>query len=127
MAHGCQTGMATRGAIRSRRGWMHVYNFDSLAKITDSDEQKLVIGAEVAVWAEQTDETVIDQHLWLRASAMAETAWSGKKDTEGNFRRTEQMASRLHEQRFRMVGRGINAEPMQPLWCVRNPGARHLP
>ncbi|KAJ1853514.1 hypothetical protein LPJ57_007521, partial [Coemansia sp. RSA 486] len=107
--------------------WMHVYNFDPLAKITDSDEQTLVIGAEVAVWAEQTDETVVDQRLWPGASAMAETAWFGKKDTEGNVRRTEQVASRLHEQRFRMVGRRINAEPMQPLWCVRNLGARHLP
>ncbi|KAI8323706.1 beta-N-acetylhexosaminidase-like domain-containing protein [Martensiomyces pterosporus] len=29
--------------------------------------------------------------------------------------------------RFRMVGRGINAEPMQPLWCARNPGSCNLP
>ncbi|KAJ1817426.1 Glucosamine-6-phosphate isomerase (Glucosamine-6-phosphate deaminase) (GNPDA) (GlcN6P deaminase), partial [Coemansia sp. RSA 2599] len=83
--------------------WMHVYNFDPLANITDADEQKLVLGAEVAVWAEQTDEIVIDQRLWPRASAMAETAWSGKKDAEGQVRTTEQVASRLQEQRFRMI------------------------
>ncbi|KAJ1724727.1 Glucosamine-6-phosphate isomerase (Glucosamine-6-phosphate deaminase) (GNPDA) (GlcN6P deaminase) [Coemansia erecta] len=103
--------------------WMHVYNFDPLANITDASEQKLVIGAEVAIWAEQTDETVIDQRLWPRAAAMAETAWSGKADASGHVRTTSEVASRLHEQRFRMVDRGIGAEPMQPLWCVRNPGS----
>ncbi|KAJ2726514.1 Glucosamine-6-phosphate isomerase (Glucosamine-6-phosphate deaminase) (GNPDA) (GlcN6P deaminase) [Coemansia sp. Benny D115] len=107
--------------------WMHVYNFDPLANITNAAQQKLVLGAEVAMWAEQTDETVIDGRLWPRASAMAETAWSGKKDASGHVRTTAEVASRLHEQRFRMVGRGINAEPMQPLWCARNPGACLLP
>ncbi|KAJ2725951.1 Glucosamine-6-phosphate isomerase (Glucosamine-6-phosphate deaminase) (GNPDA) (GlcN6P deaminase) [Coemansia sp. Benny D115] len=107
--------------------WMHVYNFDPLANITDAEQQKLVIGAEVAMWSEQTDATVIDGRLWPRAAAMAETAWSGKKDASGHVRTTAEVADRLHHQRYRMVGRGINAEPMQPLWCARNPGGCNLP
>ncbi|KAJ2256423.1 Glucosamine-6-phosphate isomerase (Glucosamine-6-phosphate deaminase) (GNPDA) (GlcN6P deaminase) [Coemansia sp. RSA 455] len=107
--------------------WMHVYNYDVAANITDPAQKKLILGTEVALWSEQSDEHVIDARLWPRASAMAETAWSGKADASGHVRTTGEVASRLHEQRYRMVGRGINAEPMQPLWCARNPGACNLP
>ncbi|KAJ2081452.1 Glucosamine-6-phosphate isomerase (Glucosamine-6-phosphate deaminase) (GNPDA) (GlcN6P deaminase) [Coemansia sp. RSA 988] len=107
--------------------WMHVYNYDVAANITDANELKLILGTEVALWSEQADETVVDSRLWPRAAAMAETAWTGKKDASGKVRTTGEVASRLHEQRFRMVGRGINAEPLQPLWCARNPGACNLP
>ncbi|ORX70003.1 glycoside hydrolase family 20 protein [Linderina pennispora] len=107
--------------------WMKIYSFDPLANITDPAQQKLVTGAEVAMWSEQSDEITIDKYLWPRAAAMAETAWSGKKDATGRVRTTEEVASRLHEQRFRMVGRGIGAEPMQPLWCARNPGHCNFP
>ncbi|KAJ1844066.1 Glucosamine-6-phosphate isomerase (Glucosamine-6-phosphate deaminase) (GNPDA) (GlcN6P deaminase), partial [Coemansia sp. RSA 486] len=107
--------------------WMHIYNFDAFANITDPAQRKLVIGAEVALWSEQSDSTVLDARLWPRASAMAETAWSGKTDANGHKRTTAEVADRMHNQRFRMVGRGIGAEPMQPLWCARNPGACNLP
>ncbi|KAJ2399513.1 hypothetical protein GGI10_006390, partial [Coemansia sp. RSA 2530] len=107
--------------------WMHVYNYDVAANITDPAQKKLILGTEVALWSEQSDEHVIDARLWPRASAMAETAWSGKSDASGRVRTTGEVASRLHEQRYRMVGRGIEAEPMQPLWCARNPGACNLP
>ncbi|KAJ2849949.1 Glucosamine-6-phosphate isomerase (Glucosamine-6-phosphate deaminase) (GNPDA) (GlcN6P deaminase) [Coemansia brasiliensis] len=107
--------------------WMHVYNYDVTANITSPEQLDLILGTEVAAWSEQIDETVIDSRLWPRAAAMAETAWSGKTDSTGHVRTTAEVASRLHEQRFRMVGRGIGAEPMQPLWCARNPGACNLP
>ncbi|KAJ2818594.1 Glucosamine-6-phosphate isomerase (Glucosamine-6-phosphate deaminase) (GNPDA) (GlcN6P deaminase) [Coemansia erecta] len=109
------------------KSWMHVYNYDVTANITDPKQLALIMGTEVAAWSEQIDETVIDSKLWPRAAAMAETAWSGKSDATGHVRTTDEVASRLHEQRFRMVGRGINAEPMQPLWCARNPGSCNLP
>ncbi|ORX70000.1 beta-hexosaminidase-like protein [Linderina pennispora] len=107
--------------------WMKIYSFDPLTGITDPAQQKLVLGGEVQLWAEQSDETVLDNRLWPRAAAMAETTWSGKKDATGRVRTTEEVASRLHEQRFRMVDRGISAGPMQPVWCVRNPGHCNLP
>ncbi|KAJ2648631.1 Glucosamine-6-phosphate isomerase (Glucosamine-6-phosphate deaminase) (GNPDA) (GlcN6P deaminase) [Coemansia sp. RSA 1250] len=107
--------------------WMHVYNYDVTANITSAEQLDLILGTEVAAWSEQIDETVIDSRLWPRAAAMAETAWSGKSDSTGHVRTTAEVASRLHEQRYRMVGRGIGAEPMQPLWCARNPGACNLP
>ncbi|KAJ1950580.1 Glucosamine-6-phosphate isomerase (Glucosamine-6-phosphate deaminase) (GNPDA) (GlcN6P deaminase) [Linderina pennispora] len=107
--------------------WMHVYNYDILANITDPAQQKLVLGSEAAIWSEQTDEHAIDPRIWPRAAAVAETTWSGKADADGHVRTTGEVASRLHAQRYRMVGRGINAEPMQPLWCARHPGQCNLP
>ncbi|KAJ2857486.1 Glucosamine-6-phosphate isomerase (Glucosamine-6-phosphate deaminase) (GNPDA) (GlcN6P deaminase) [Coemansia erecta] len=109
------------------KSWMHIYNFDPWANITDSAQKKLVVGAEVALWSEQSDETSIDNYLWPRTSAMAETSWAGKTNSDGHVRTTAEVAQRLHDQRFRMVGRGIMAEPLQPLWCARNPGACLLP
>ncbi|KAJ2834884.1 Glucosamine-6-phosphate isomerase (Glucosamine-6-phosphate deaminase) (GNPDA) (GlcN6P deaminase) [Coemansia furcata] len=107
--------------------WMHIYNFDPMANITSVKQRKLVIGAEVALWSEQSDSTVLDGRLWPRAAAMAETSWSGKTDSRGHVRTTKEVTQRLHNQRFRMVGRGINAEPLQPLWCARNPGSCFAP
>ncbi|KAJ2732244.1 Glucosamine-6-phosphate isomerase (Glucosamine-6-phosphate deaminase) (GNPDA) (GlcN6P deaminase) [Coemansia sp. BCRC 34962] len=107
--------------------WMHIYNFDPMANITSAKQRKLVIGAEVALWSEQSDSTVLDARLWPRAAAMAETSWSGKTDATGHVRTTKEVTQRLHNQRFRMVGRGIMAEPLQPLWCARNPGSCFAP
>ncbi|KAJ2783888.1 Glucosamine-6-phosphate isomerase (Glucosamine-6-phosphate deaminase) (GNPDA) (GlcN6P deaminase) [Coemansia javaensis] len=107
--------------------WMHIYNFDPWANVTDSAQRKLIIGAEVALWSEQSDTVTLDKYMWPRAAAMAETAWSGKTDASGHVRTTGEVAQRLHNQRFRMVGRGIGAEPLQPLWCARNPGGCFLP
>ncbi|KAJ2694208.1 Glucosamine-6-phosphate isomerase (Glucosamine-6-phosphate deaminase) (GNPDA) (GlcN6P deaminase), partial [Coemansia spiralis] len=109
------------------KSWMHVYNFDPWANVTSSEQQKLIVGAEVALWSEQADALTLDGFLWPRAAAMAETSWSGKKDAAGHVRTTAQVVQRLHDQRFRMVGRGIGAGPLQPLWCARNPGGCLLP
>ncbi|KAJ2805436.1 Glucosamine-6-phosphate isomerase (Glucosamine-6-phosphate deaminase) (GNPDA) (GlcN6P deaminase) [Coemansia helicoidea] len=109
------------------KSWMHVYNFDPWANVTSSAQRELIIGAEVALWSEQADPVSLDNYLWPRAAAMAETAWSGKKDASGQVRTTAQVVQRLHDQRFRMVGRGIGAVPLQPLWCARNPGGCLLP
>ncbi|CAN0887879.1 Beta-hexosaminidase 2 [Linum grandiflorum] len=100
--------------------WQKVYNYDITAGLTE-EEKKLVIGGEVALWSEQMDGTVVDGKLWPRTSAMAEALWSGNVDENGRKRYGE-ATDRLNEWRYRMVGRGIKAEPIQPLWCVKNPG-----
>uniref|UniRef100_A0A8R7TFT7 Beta-hexosaminidase n=1 Tax=Triticum urartu TaxID=4572 RepID=A0A8R7TFT7_TRIUA len=56
-----------------------------------------------------------------RASAMAEALWSGNRDASGRKRYAE-ATDRLTDWRHRMVGRGIRAEPIQPLWCRTRPG-----
>ncbi|KAF5470890.1 hypothetical protein F2P56_011377 [Juglans regia] len=100
--------------------WQTIYNYDITYGLS-KEEAKLVLGGEVALWSEQADRTVLDARIWPRASAMAETLWSGNRDEMG-MRRYAGATDRLNEWRYRMVQRGVKAEPLQPLWCVRNPG-----
>ncbi|XP_010557048.1 PREDICTED: beta-hexosaminidase 2 [Tarenaya hassleriana] len=100
--------------------WQTIYNYD----ITDGllgEEAKLVLGGEVALWSEQADPTVLDARLWPRACALAESMWSGNRDERG-VKRYAEAVDRLNQWRFRMVNRGFGAEPIQPLWCLKNPG-----
>lgn len=100
--------------------WQTIYNYDITYGLSE-EEAKLVLGGEVALWSEQADPTVLDARLWPRTSAMAETLWSGNRDERG-VKRYAEATDRLNEWRSRMVSRGIGAEPIQPLWCIRNPG-----
>lgn len=100
--------------------WQTIYNHDILRGLT-RHESGLVLGAEAALWSEQADGTVVDSRVWPRASALAESLWSGNRDENGK-KRSAGATDRLSEWRGRMVERGVGAEPIQPLWCVRNPG-----
>ncbi|KAJ6425014.1 hypothetical protein OIU84_025727 [Salix udensis] len=100
--------------------WQTIYNYDIAYGLTPA-ETKLVLGGEVALWSEQADPAILDVRIWPRASAMAETLWSGNRDESGKKRYAEAM-DRLNEWRHRMVNKGIRAEPLQPLWCIKNPG-----
>ncbi|CAM0906432.1 unnamed protein product [Alopecurus aequalis] len=104
--------------------WQRVYDYDIAYGLT-AEEAKLVIGGEVALWTEQADATVLDSRLWPRASAMAEALWSGNRDASGTKRYAE-ATDRLNDWRHRMVGRGVRAEPIQPLWCRTRPGMCNL-
>ncbi|OIV92535.1 hypothetical protein TanjilG_02298 [Lupinus angustifolius] len=99
--------------------WQTIYNYD-IAYGLSEEQAKLVLGGEVALWSEQADATVVDARLWPRTCAMAETLWSGNRDEKG-VKRYGEATDRLNEWRSRMVSRGIRAEPIQPLWCIRNP------
>ncbi|KXN74554.1 glycoside hydrolase family 20 protein, partial [Conidiobolus coronatus NRRL 28638] len=101
------------------KSWQIIYSYDLVAGLTPAQAQK-VKGGEVTAWSEQIDEYVIDKYLWPRASAASEVLWTGNKD-KGKLRSTKHVLPRLNDWRFRMLKRGIIAEPLQPLWCVKNP------
>ncbi|KAG5000353.1 beta-hexosaminidase 2-like [Glycine soja] len=100
--------------------WQTIYNYDIAYGLSEG-EAKLVLGGEVALWSEQSDPTVLDARIWPRASALAESMWSGNRDEKG-VKRYAEATDRLNEWRSRMVSRGIGAEPIQPFYCVKNPG-----
>ncbi|ORY26256.1 glycoside hydrolase superfamily [Naematelia encephala] len=100
--------------------WMRMYSFDPYKDVSD-EQKKLVLGGQASLWAEQTDETNFEQVLWPRAAAVAELFWTGAG--QGSYPRSAiEALPRMHDVRYRMVDRGVNAVPLQPHWCALRPG-----
>ncbi|XP_055372401.1 chitooligosaccharidolytic beta-N-acetylglucosaminidase-like isoform X2 [Condylostylus longicornis] len=95
-------------------GWQKVY--ENRPKKIAGEYLNQILGSEAAIWSEQIDDTTLDARFWPRASALAERLWS---DPDESWRKAE---SRLLLNRKRLVENGIQAEAMQPQWCLQNEG-----
>ncbi len=60
-------------------------------------EQRLILGGEVTMWAEQLDQRTIDSRIWPRTAAIAERFWSAQnvRDVDGMYRRLEPVSLEL--------------------------------
>lgn len=47
----------------------------------DKDEQKLILGGEAAIWAENYDDLTVEGRIWPRTYAVAERLWSAEELT----------------------------------------------
>ncbi|KAG0000080.1 hypothetical protein BGZ80_010823 [Entomortierella chlamydospora] len=114
------------------KSWQKIYSFNPVSGL-NPEEAKSVLGGEALLWSEQVDDTNLDAKLWPRASAAADVLWSGNSDDsktrlwngpdqKENSLRSNVALERIDEHRFRMLSEKINAESLQPLWCVRKPG-----
>lgn len=93
--------------------WQTVYDYEPTTNVRNHAN---VIGGEAAIWSETIDSANVDAKLWPRASAAAERLWSDAGVTSGAA------TSRINNFRQLLVSRGIRARPLQPQWCVLNPG-----
>jgi hexosaminidase len=98
-----------------------MYSYDPHAGVP-VEQQALVLGGEAHIWAEQTDGVNLDGMVWPRAAAAAEILWSGAKDNLGQNRSQIEAAPRLSDLRERLVGMGIQAEPIQMPFCLMEAG-----
>lgn len=101
--------------------WSMSYTFDPLANLTEA-QYELVLGGEQLLWSEQSGPQNVDSIVWPRAASSAEIFWSAKQPTGAPLNVTEALP-RLHDVRYRMVQRGVNAIPLQPQWCALQPDA----
>ena len=60
-------------------------------------QQKLILGGEVAMWAEQLDRRSIDSRVWPRTAAIAERFWSPQSltDVDSMYRRLDSVSLEL--------------------------------
>lgn len=93
-------------------GWQKVYEND--LKSIGGSYSSQILGAEAALWSEQADEQTLDSRLWPRLSALAERLWT---DPKTSWRDAE---SRLLYHREILVENGIQAELIEPQWCLQN-------
>ncbi|KAI8342812.1 glycoside hydrolase family 20 protein [Chlamydoabsidia padenii] len=100
--------------------WNRMYSYDMRANLT-SEEAKLIIGGETAMWAELVDHTNFESRIWPRASAVAHTLWSGYETPQGDKLTSADAILRLLPWRERMVLRGTMAAPLNQGYCTRNP------
>lgn len=84
--------------------------------ITSPNYQSQILGAEAALWSEQSDQHTLDTRLWPRAAALAERLWSNPST---GWREAE---SRMLRQRERLASRNIAPDVIEPLWCHQNEG-----
>ncbi|KIW35341.1 uncharacterized protein PV07_02042 [Cladophialophora immunda] len=105
--------------------WQRIYDYDFTLNLTDA-QRSHVLGAEVPLWSEQVDDTVISAKMWPRAAAVAELAWSGNRDPVTGIKRTTQMTQRILNFREYLVANGVQATPLVPRYCLQHPHACDL-
>lgn len=105
--------------------WQRIYSYDFVKNLTSS-ERNHILGAEAALWSEQVDSTVLTPKLWPRAAALAESTWSGNRDPETGYIRTNSLTQRILNFREYLVALGHNASPLVPKFCLQNPHACDL-
>ncbi|KAI0785103.1 N-acetylhexosaminidase [Abortiporus biennis] len=101
--------------------WQKSYTFDPMANISAS-QSHLVLGGQQLLWTEQSSPTNLDSIVWPRAASSAEVFWTGPTLQDGSPRNVETALPRLHELRYRMVQRGVDAIALQPHWCALRAG-----
>jgi hexosaminidase len=63
------------------------------------EQQKLILGGEVCMWAEQLNERTIDSRIWPRTAVMAERFWSpqSERDVISMYRRLPRISIELEQ------------------------------
>ncbi|KAJ9176056.1 hypothetical protein P3X46_011406 [Hevea brasiliensis] len=89
--------------------WQQFYMNEPLTNITNTEQQKLVIGGEVCMWGETVDGSDIEQTIWPRAAAAAERLWTTYNKLA---RDPKQVTRRLAHFRCLLNQRGIAAAPL---------------
>ena len=95
--------------------WEDMYNYDPAINMT-AQQEKLLLGGEVAMWGEYVDDANIESYIFPRAMAVGERLWSNRNQTD-----IDDAADRLSLHRCRMVARGFRSGPIRPDYCESTP------
>ncbi|KAJ2943077.1 hypothetical protein O0L34_g18768 [Tuta absoluta] len=96
------------------RSWQEMYSWTSWRNMEAFSTE----GGEAMLWTDLVDSGNLDFHLWPRAAVVAERLWS---DLVVNGSASGAVYMRLDNQRWRMLLRGLQVQPIWPVWCSINP------
>jgi hexosaminidase len=70
-----------------------------------ADQQKLILGGEVCMWAEQLNQETVDSRVWPRTMAIAERFWSpqGDRNVSDMYRRLRINSLKLEDAGLRHI------------------------
>jgi len=86
--------------------WSPFYLYDPQNFNGTVAQKQLVMGGEAAMWGEYVDKTNLIARSWPRGAAVGERLWSS-----ADVKSVDAAWPRIHEQRCRMLARGLNVEP----------------
>jgi hexosaminidase len=95
--------------------WLNIYQNPVFTSLSPT-ELKSVVGGEVALWTEQTDDNNVETMIFPRIFGAAEPLWIGFNANMTNMEYLN-ILERLKIQRLRIVRQGIRAVPLQPTYC----------
>jgi len=106
------------------KGWQLIYDNSPREHFRkqggDVTKEELILGGEATMWTEQVDGSAVIHKLWPRVSALSERLWS---DPTSSWKQAE---LRMLSHRELLVSRGIEADALQPEWCVHNQALCYL-
>lgn len=96
--------------------WPNYYNCEPFSFNGTSAQKSLVVGGEACMWAEFVDSSNFLSRFWPRGCAPGERLWSAQTVTD-----VDDAKIRIHNQRCRLLSRGIDAEPANgPGYCAND-------
>ena len=79
--------------------WMDIYQLDIARMIQNYNNKQNVLGAELTLWSELSNQYIHHMKIWIRGSSMAERVWTDevfnpKPDVLGRIASHEQLMNR---------------------------------
>ncbi|WVQ93292.1 hypothetical protein IAU59_000360 [Kwoniella sp. CBS 9459] len=90
--------------------WSNIYSFDPYEGVKP-EERHLILGGQVSLWTEQTDETNLESTVWPRAAALAELFWSGAS-TRSHIGKSSEEASETEVKANPVIALDFESDPM---------------
>ena len=99
------------------KNWREVYSYNPLEDVP-LRQHNLVLGGEVHMWGELTDDASLENSLWPRVAAAGAVLWEGTRKEK----MSEDVTRRLAAMREWLLAKGVAAGPVANTWCLMNPG-----
>lgn len=74
-----------------------------------------ILGAEVCLWGEVSNEDTLENNLWMRASAFAARVWSEQ------ILQTYEIVTNLVALQYTLYGMNVDASPVTSEFCEKKP------